>query len=124
MRRSQSQIPCSVPVAAQDLQIAAAIAWTWLALGSVSLLCFPALWGSSVCFGWLPFWLLVAPLADLLILRWRPLLSWSHATFANLRRRRRSSRRAVAPGAKKHIVRRPRRQGRIGSALTALITDY
>lgn len=112
-------------IIAQDSRIALRILQTWLALGSLALLCFPQLRGSSTWIGWLPFWLVVAPLADLLILRWRSLLGLSRTTFANLRRRRPALRHAVARRAKK--ARAPRRhsaQGHRGSTLTALLTDH
>ena len=111
------------PIIAQDPRIAIGIAQTWLALGSIALLCFPQLRGSSVWIGWLPFWLVVAPLADLLILRWRPLLGLSRATFASLRRRRPGLRRAVSRRAPR-ATRRHSAQGQLGSTLTALLTDH
>jgi hypothetical protein len=113
------------PIIAQDPGIAIGIAQTWLALGSLALLCFSQLRGSSVWIGWLPFWLVVAPLADLLILRWRSLLGLSRTTFANLQRRRPALRHAVSRRAKKaRVPRRHSAQGQLGSTLTALLTDH
>jgi hypothetical protein len=43
----------------------------WLILGSAALICSPQLRGTDPWFGWLPFWLIVAPAIDLAVLRRR-----------------------------------------------------
>lgn len=45
----------------------------WLGTGSLLLLCLPALRGSSPWIGWLPYWLVLAPLMCLVVLEWRRL---------------------------------------------------
>lgn len=45
------------------------IVQVWLLLGVVAIAVCPSLRGSNEWFGWLPFWLVVAPLVDWLILR-------------------------------------------------------
>ncbi len=113
------------PVSAHGPRIAIGIARVWLALGSVALLCLPGLRGDSTWIGWLPFWLVVAPLADLLILRWRSLVGWSCAIFATLRRHRPRLRRAASRRVQKpRAARRKRAQTQIASTLTALLSEH
>jgi hypothetical protein len=64
--------------------------WTWFACGFAALLLFPDLRGRSQWFGWLPFWLVVAPLIDLAVIRRDWLAATSHAFLVRARRRRRS----------------------------------
>jgi hypothetical protein len=68
--------------------------WVWFACGLVALLAFPSLRGSSATIGWLPFWLVVAPLIDLALLRRHWLSVASREFLVRARRRRRPSRQA------------------------------
>lgn len=68
--------------------------WLWFACGLAALLAFPALRGSSAMIGWLPFWLVIAPLIDLALLRRRWLALASRAFLVRARRRRRPARQA------------------------------
>jgi|SRR6516164_6569664 hypothetical protein len=63
------------------------IATAWLVLGSLAVLTVPSLRGSSAWFGWLPFWLVLMPAAECLILRWSLLMEASRMTLARVRRR-------------------------------------
>ncbi|HEX6832421.1 MAG TPA: hypothetical protein VF132_02710 [Rudaea sp.] len=63
----------------------------WLALGIAAVLCVPALRGTSAWFGWLPFWLVVAPLIDLAVLRRQRLAAASRAFLVSRSRRRRAA---------------------------------
>lgn len=83
---------------------------TWLGLGLLALLLLPAARGHSLLIGWLPFWLVLAPLSALLAgerLRLAAAVSaWARRRRSRTRRRapqaRRISRRspaACAPGA-------------------------
>lgn len=63
----------------------------WLVLGITAVLCVPALRGSSALFGWVPFWLVVAPLIDLAVLRRQRLAAASRAFLVSRSRRRRSA---------------------------------
>lgn len=87
MKRSESR---SQP----DYSGAAMALWIWLALGVAVMLLFPGLRGSDPRFGWLPFWLVVAPLIDLAILRRCWLATTSRAFLVHARRRRRPARQA------------------------------
>jgi hypothetical protein len=62
--------------------------WIWFACGLMALLAFPSLRGSSATIGWLPFWLVIAPLIDLVLLR-RPWLAVASRAFLVRARRRR-----------------------------------
>jgi len=68
--------------------------WLWFACGLAAMLAFPALRGSSTMIGWLPFWLVIAPLIDLALLRRRWLALTSQALLVRARRRRRPARQA------------------------------
>lgn len=63
--------------------------WTWFACGFAALLLFPELRGRGQWFGWLPFWLVVAPLIDLAVIRRDWLVATSRAVLVRARRRRR-----------------------------------
>ena len=67
--------------------------WIWLALGVAAMLLIPHLRGNDPMFGWLPFWLVVAPLIDLAVLR-RSWLAATSRTFLVRSRRRRQPRAA------------------------------
>ena len=62
----------------------------WLALGFVAVIGIPALRGIDPWFGWLPFWLVVAPAIDLAFLRRDRLAAWTRECVSRLRARRRS----------------------------------
>jgi hypothetical protein len=81
----------------------------WLGVGCLAVIVFPALRGVDAWFGWMPFWLVVAPALDLAVLRRRRLLAEAHTLLAHLRRRRRSLRQAT-PAYRHHV--RKRRQDR------------
>ncbi len=68
--------------------------WVWFACGAMALLAFPSLRGSSAMIGWLPFWLVIAPLIDLALLRRRWLALTSRAFLVRARRGRRPARQA------------------------------
>ena len=59
----------------------------WLIAGLAALLCVPELRGSSPLFGWLPFWLIVAPAIDLAFLRRRSLTARIGELMVSRRRR-------------------------------------
>lgn len=80
----------------------------WLGAGCLALIVFPALRGVDAWFGWLPFWLVVAPALDLAVLRRRRLVAEAQILLARLRRRRRSLRRQATPAYRHHV--RKRRQ--------------
>jgi len=123
MRSVPSHAASTRSTTVQDLQLALRIVQTWLVLGSIALLCVPALRGSSEWFGALPFWLVVAPLANLLILCWRDVVGVSHKAFAHLRRRHQAPRRAISRRMKQPRTARHRRaQSQPGSLLTALLS--
>ncbi|HSE12055.1 MAG TPA: hypothetical protein VLB69_05410 [Rudaea sp.] len=60
----------------------------WLILGCAALLCVPVLRGTDPLFGWLPFWLVVAPAIDLAVLRRRSLIARTRNLVARVGRRR------------------------------------
>lgn len=63
--------------------------WGWLACGCAALLLFPGLRERSALLGWLPFWLVVAPAIDLLLLDRSRWMAMSRALVMRARRRRR-----------------------------------
>jgi len=65
----------------------------WSALGGAALLCVPALRSVDPWFGWLPFWLVVAPALDLAVLRRRWLIARLRTRFERWRGGRRAHRR-------------------------------
>jgi len=68
--------------------------WVWFGLGVLAFVCFPALRGRDPFWGWLPFWLIVAPVLDLLLLRRAAVAAASRMFLARMRRRRRPTRQA------------------------------
>ncbi len=66
----------------------------WLLAGALTIIIFPEARGHHALIGWLPFWLLVAPLLS--IAAWR-LLNRAPAQ----QRRRRQARRSSAPQARR-----------------------
>jgi hypothetical protein len=81
----------------------------WLVTGAVALVLFPALRGVDPWFGWMPFWLIVAPLIDLVALRHRWITARLRAGVSGLESRRRRARRQARPTQRR--VRRPQRHG-------------
>jgi hypothetical protein len=69
----------------------------WLLLGSAALICLPELRGTDPWFGWLPFWLIVAPAIDLAVLRRRWLLDRGRYCLARVLQWRRSLRPQARP---------------------------
>jgi hypothetical protein len=72
--------------------------WSWLVFGAVVIALIPQARGVQSAVGWLPFWLVVAPLLDLGLVHRERLLSASRAFFDRTRevgpRRRRSAKQA------------------------------
>jgi hypothetical protein len=90
-RFNQSQMSIAGNAATSPLRAAL---WVWFACGLMALLAFPSLRGSSPMIGWLPFWLVIAPLIDLALLRRHWLTTTSRAFLARTRRRRWPTRQA------------------------------
>jgi len=67
--------------------------WIWFALGVLACACVPGLRVRDPFWGWLPFWLLAAPLIDLAVLHRCRLAATSRALLVRVRRRRRPARR-------------------------------
>ena len=65
--------------------------WCWLVFGAVVMALIPQARGMQPLLGWLPFWLIVAPLLDLAFVHRHRLLSTSRALLVRARRRRRPS---------------------------------
>ena len=70
---------------------------TWLAVGCAALLLVPALRGVDPWFGWLPFWLVVAPAIDLAVLRRRRLVACVRGAADAWRRQQTARRRQATP---------------------------
>ena len=68
--------------------------WIWLAAGAVAYLLFPPLRSRDPLLGWLPFWLIAAPLIDLLFLNRMRVLAAACALLVRRARRRRPLRQA------------------------------
>jgi len=66
----------------------------WLMVGALAVVCFPTLRGVDAWFGWMPFWLVVAPALDLAVLRRRQLTAQARAAMSRFWRQRRSRRQA------------------------------
>ncbi len=77
----------------RDQRIAASM-WVWFACGCVALLLVPGLRGRDPTFGWLAFWLIGAPLIDLLLLSRLRMLAAVGAFLVRRARRRRPLRQA------------------------------
>lgn len=69
----------------------------WLAVGIVVLMLFPAMRGVDAWFGWLPFWLVVAPTIDLVVLRRRAIGTWLCQCLVRWRAHRHAQRRQARP---------------------------
>jgi hypothetical protein len=70
------------------------VLWAWLAAGALACLVFPPLRAHDALFGWLPFWLVAAPLIDLVLLHREPMLEATRTFLVRRARRRRPSRQA------------------------------
>lgn len=92
--------------------------WLWLLCGLAALTIFPALRERSALLGWLPFWLIVAPALDLLLLerdRLRDrLMAMPRALLVRARRRRRPTSQA-----RRHMR---HRRARLRPLLAALLS--
>ena len=62
--------------------------WCWLVFGAVVMALIPQARGVQSLVGWLPFWLVVAPLLDLAFVHRHRLLSASRAVLVRRARRR------------------------------------
>jgi len=92
------------------------VAWTWFSAGCAALLLFPNLRAHDATFGWLPFWLVVAPLLDLLLLHRSRLMAMPRAFLVRARHRRRPPRRQALRR------RMPHRRARLRPLLAALLS--
>jgi len=83
------------------------VAWAWFGIGALALLLFPPLREHDATFGWLPFWLVIAPLLDLALLHRSRLTAMSFALLVRARHRRRPPRRQArrrrAPPRRAHL---------------------
>ena len=89
----------SIPIPVMRTHAVGNLLWIWLAVGALACLVFPPLRAHDPLFGWLPFWLIVAPLIDLgLVHRKRLTATVRSAVVDNLlvrrARRRRPARQA------------------------------
>ena len=69
----------------------------WLLAGAALVIVFPSLRGIDPWFGWLPFWLIVAPAIDLIVLRRQRVTINVGRLLMRLRQRRRAARRQARP---------------------------
>jgi len=104
---------------AKEPTIAVRIAQAWLVLGCIAMLCLPALRGRSEWIGWLPLWLVIAPAAQLALLRWRLLLSASRQVWDRL-----SFHRAESASHRARRVRKPARARRVDRRTDALLAAF
>lgn len=68
--------------------------WIWLVAGAFACLLFPPLREHDPLLGWLPFWLVAAPLIDLVLLRRMSLIAAVRTLLVRRTRRRRPARQA------------------------------
>jgi hypothetical protein len=80
--------------------------WAWFVVGALAFACVPALRMRDPFWGWLPFWLLIAPLLDLLLLHRCRLAATSRALLVRVRRRRRPARRQATRLHARRVLRR------------------
>ena len=95
----------------------------WLIAGLAALICVPELRGSSPLFGWMPFWLVVAPAIDLVVLRRRSLMARTQELLARVGRRRRIARQASPSRRRSRTLRHAQplaRKARAGVATAGL----
>jgi hypothetical protein len=71
-----------------------AVLWMWLAAGILACLIFPALRTQDALLGWLPFWLIAAPLIDLGLIHRNGLSTAARTFLVSRARRRRPARQA------------------------------
>ncbi len=93
----------------------------WLIAGLAALICIPELRGTNPLFGWLPFWLVVAPAIDLAVLRRRSLIARAQVLLARVGRRRGPKRQAKSLRRRSRIVRHGQplaRKVRTGAAVS------
>jgi hypothetical protein len=90
--------------------------WQWLVLGALAVALVPAARGHSVLLGFLPFWLLLAPIAALIALYRNALTAaWrARLVLATPRRRRRNGVR-VHLSFPRQPARRPAPRGKINA---------
>lgn len=81
MQRSHS-------ITATDHEIATTVLCAWLALGLFAMLISPSARAHDPVWGWLPFWLVAAPLLDLALLHRRRLLAALRMFLVRARRHR------------------------------------
>lgn len=75
-------------VARIDIVAMRRLIYAWLVLGTIALIFVPALRGYDAWIGWLPFWLVAAPLINLLALHPHRLAALSQQILVGLRQRR------------------------------------
>jgi hypothetical protein len=95
----------------------------WLIAGFAALICVPELRGTNPLFGWLPFWLVVAPAIDLAVLRRSSLIARTRELLARVGRRRRTTRQARPSRRRSRTARHAQplaRKVRTGTAATGL----
>ena len=92
----------------------------WLIVGAASLVVFPSLRATDDWFGWLPFWLVIAPALDLAFLRRRQLLAEAVRLVARVHQRRRAARRQALALSRPRA--RPRRRPRSADS-SVVLTD-
>ena len=86
--------------------------WQWLTVGVLCVLLFPAARGDGLWLGWLPFWVLIAPLLSLLVSHRRALAAaWRGVLVPAPRRRpiRNAGPQARRLGLGSHSRRQPQR---------------
>jgi hypothetical protein len=105
--------PIAEALAATPLRV---FAWTWFGAGCAALLLFPGARAHDATFGWLPFWLVVAPLLDLALLHRSRLMAMPRALLVRVRHRRRPPRRQA------RRRRMPHRRARLRPLLAALLS--
>ena len=91
-------------------------AWGWFAAGCAALLLIPGARAHDATFGWLPFWLFVAPLLDLALLHRSRLMAMPRALLVRARHRRRPIRHQAR---RRHL---PHRHARLRPLLAALLS--
>jgi hypothetical protein len=83
--------------------------WCWLVFGATVMALIPQARGMQPLVGWLPFWLVVAPLLDLAFVHRRRLLSMVRAALAGAYRvRARRRRNGVVQANRSRTMRRSR----------------
>ena len=78
----------------------------WLIAGCAAVVFVPAMRGIDPWFGWLPFWLIVAPALDLAVLRRRWFIAFARARLLRFRAQRNSARRQARSWRRRISIRR------------------